>query len=141
MAWQIDAFGHTAAEARLFEEMGFEMLVVGRLNDTLKKDMDLTGDRQFIWQPRYSGRSPGGYVDGRGIFTQVLYESYNSPCYLKTSMPWSPNAVPDILLNEILSLKRFTANYVQCLYEMAKTSKTKNILVPFGDDFAFSKAE
>ena len=45
VAWQLDSFGHTAAEARLLEEMGYEMLVIGRLNDTMKEEMDQSGDR------------------------------------------------------------------------------------------------
>ena len=69
VAWQLDSFGHTAAEARLIEEMGYEMLVIARLNETMKEEMDKSGDRQFIWQPRFAGRGLGGYVDGRGIFT------------------------------------------------------------------------
>ena len=45
VAWQLDSFGHTATEARLLEEIGYEMLVIGRLNDTMKEEMDQTGDR------------------------------------------------------------------------------------------------
>jgi hypothetical protein len=45
VAWQLDSFGHTASEARLLEEMGYEMLVIGRLNETMKEEMDLTRDR------------------------------------------------------------------------------------------------
>jgi hypothetical protein len=45
VAWQLDSFGHTAAEARLMEEMGYDMLVIARLNETKKKEMDQTSDR------------------------------------------------------------------------------------------------
>jgi hypothetical protein len=45
VAWQLDSFGHTSSEARLLEEIGYEMLVIARLNDTMKEEMDKSGDR------------------------------------------------------------------------------------------------
>ncbi len=34
VAWQVDAFGHSSTFARLLEEMGYEMLVIARVNET-----------------------------------------------------------------------------------------------------------
>ena len=45
VAWQLDSFGHTSSEARLLEEIGYEMLVIARLNETMKEEMDKSGDR------------------------------------------------------------------------------------------------
>ena len=34
IAWQIDAFGHSATSSRLFEEMGYEAIFFSRMNET-----------------------------------------------------------------------------------------------------------
>ena len=51
IGWMIDSFGHSAANAELFQDFGFEALFFSRINepmrDELKKDKKMT----FVWQP------------------------------------------------------------------------------------------
>jgi hypothetical protein len=71
----MDAFGHSATSARIFEELGFEAFFFSRMNDTQKHefkqyiDENLENqestppleeyfknhDMQFLWRPVFEG--------------------------------------------------------------------------------------
>lgn len=53
IAWQLDPFGHSAANAALLAEMGLETVVFARMNEDEGKHRKLEQDMQFFWQPRF----------------------------------------------------------------------------------------
>ena len=53
IGWMIDAFGHSATNARLYSEFGFEALFMARIDD---RDRDERMEEQnhsltFLWRP------------------------------------------------------------------------------------------
>ena len=83
VAWLLDSFGHSSANARLYADMGLEALFVGRLdNRDRDKRFDHDHSLNFLWRPfsKHFGDSnqilvnafkdhycfpPGFYVDER----------------------------------------------------------------------------
>ena len=51
IGWMIDAFGHTSANAALFADMGFDALFIGRVDETLRKQMMKEKSMTFLWRP------------------------------------------------------------------------------------------
>ena len=79
IGWQIDTFGHSNANPRLFAEMGFDAWFFSRLDYQDKERRLKDKEMEFVWIP---------FQDHLGtsseIFTHVLYHHYNNPpgfCY------------------------------------------------------------
>lgn len=88
IGWQLDPFGHSAANAELFSQMGLEAMVVGRINEDDFRHRKLAKELEFVWTPRLSGRSEN---DSEGsddepaneIFTHVHTSRYTVPFEVK----------------------------------------------------------
>ena len=52
--WQIDAFGHSAINAYLFAEMGYDAMIFARVSDDLKVSLRGSQDMEFNWSPTHS---------------------------------------------------------------------------------------
>ena len=74
VGWQIDTFGHTASNARLYAEMGFESWFFARFDRSDKKQRESDQSLQFIWKP--FDKSLGEPVE---IFTHCMHDHYNYP--------------------------------------------------------------
>jgi len=54
IGWQIDPFGHSNANARLFAEMGFDAMFFARL-DYQDKDLRLQDlEMELVWRPFFN---------------------------------------------------------------------------------------
>ena len=51
IGWQLDTFGHSAGGAKLYAEMDYRALVLGRINWRQKDQMRSDKDIEFIWNP------------------------------------------------------------------------------------------
>ena len=73
IAWQIDPFGHSKEQARLFAEMGFEGLFFARIDKADKEIRKRDKSLQMWW---YGGEED---EDTSKIFTGVFDNHYSSP--------------------------------------------------------------
>lgn len=88
IGWQVDPFGHSNANARLFAEMGFDALFFGRLDYQDKNKRMNEKSMEWIWIP--NNESLGSDVN---LFTHAMYNQYQSPNGLDWDMlndydPW-----------------------------------------------------
>ena len=74
MGWQIDPFGHSSTNARLFAEMGFDAFFFARLDYQDRERREKESELEFIWIPSYST-----FGDTTHIMTHILYNGYGSP--------------------------------------------------------------
>ena len=74
IGWQIDPFGHSNTNARLFAEMGFDALFFARIDFEDKNKRMNEKTLEWVWFP--SSKSLGQDIN---IFTHTLYNSYKSP--------------------------------------------------------------
>lgn len=51
IGWQIDPFGHSNTNARLFAEMGFDAWFFARLDNDDKQRRLTDNELEFIWMP------------------------------------------------------------------------------------------
>ena len=74
IGWQIDPFGHSNANPRLFAEMGLDAWFFSRLDfqDKQKRLDDL--EMEFVWRPFWDSLGTRAQ-----IFTHVLYNHYGPP--------------------------------------------------------------
>ena len=49
IGWQLDAFGHSAANARVFAELGIEALVFARMPQDLLTEWGDYKKKDFVW--------------------------------------------------------------------------------------------
>ena len=80
VAWQIDPFGHSSLTPAIFEQMGFDYMVMNRIDEDFRvisnqEELRSTKDMEFLWRAHGLGAS-------RGVFTHVLYKHYDLPDFL-----------------------------------------------------------
>ena len=78
IAWHVDAFGHSAVNAKLFAEMGFEALFFGRDDYQDKAMRKENQSMEFLWQPTFEG-ADGATTSGDALFTHLLFNGYAPP--------------------------------------------------------------
>jgi len=51
VGWMLNTFGHSEANAALFNDFGFEVLFVTRVNSDLKDKLKKDKMMHFLWTP------------------------------------------------------------------------------------------
>ena len=74
IGWQVDPFGHSNANARMFAEMGFDALFFGRIDYQDKEKRMNDKALEWIWTP--NSESLG---EETNIFAQLMWDSYENP--------------------------------------------------------------
>jgi hypothetical protein len=74
VGWQIDSFGHSSSNARLFAEMGFDAIILNRIDFEDKLQRKNAKTLEFLWRP--SHKTLGADAE---IFAHILYDHYISP--------------------------------------------------------------
>ncbi|KAL6080566.1 Alpha-mannosidase 2 [Balamuthia mandrillaris] len=127
IAWQIDPFGHSSMTPTLASLVGFDALVINRIHFGLKERFKQTKHMEFVWQ---GSPTLGNHSE---IFTHVLHTHYSAPegfDFENVRVTLGPS-----------NLKRYADKLVSMLKGRSHAYKTNNLLVPFGDDFKFRKAD
>lgn len=125
IGWQLDPFGHSAANAALFAQMGFDAIVFARINEQDREKRRETRDLQFIWTPEFVSDAD----DQQEIFAHLLYNHYSSPYFL----PRDWNRMGQIDEGQVPEVARL---WVDLLEDELAAAKTPNIIMIWGDDFA-----
>ena len=53
VGWQIDPFGHSSTNARLFAEMGFDAFIFARVDYQDREKRLKDKEMQFVWRPEF----------------------------------------------------------------------------------------
>ena len=137
IGWQIDPFGHSNTNARLFAEMGFDAWFFAR-GDYQDKEKRLNdGQMEWVWIP--NAESLGS--DTR-IFTHWLYQHYSSPRgfdfdIVSNDTPW----IRGVRDNEDNNSQAEAQKLLAELDERAAHYLTDDVLMLMGDDFRYENAE
>jgi hypothetical protein len=136
IGWQIDPFGHSNTNARIFAEMGFDALFFARLDYQEKEKRKEDRELEWVWRP---------YSDSLGnqtqIFTHVLYNHYSSPDNLDFDVidgnmhPWINDKN-----SEDFSAETLAGVLIPQLEDRAKHYLTTDIMLLFGGDFEYMNA-
>jgi alpha-mannosidase len=58
VGWQLDPFGHSSTNARLYAEMGLDALIFARLDRIEKSKRMSNKSLEYIWQPHFDLLGP-----------------------------------------------------------------------------------
>ena len=122
-AWYIDSFGHSAGNAYLMTQFGYENIVLGRMHldylELLKKNKNI----EFYWQPFDNS------ISNKTIFTHILPRHYGFTLYQKELENKNEDFCKKAKKHLIKLLKHIKDSLIGIRH--------KNILFLFGDDYKF----
>ena len=135
IAWQIDPFGHSKEQARLFAEMGFLGVFFARIDYQDKAERRGERSLQMWWE--------GGEAadNGSTIFTGVFDEHYSNP----KGFCWDILCQDDPI-NDDPRLEEYNLDYTLNSFERYVRDHVKNyqdqghIMFTMGDDFQYQNA-
>ncbi len=96
----------------------------------------------FIWQPTFESLK-GPRNASRGLLTHLMYNTYQVPCGIPLANIWTRNRAKGMRESFMASLNledTFAESFVKCWTDMANAYPTQNVLVTWGEDFAFFDA-
>ena len=126
IGWFIDPFGHSSATSHILKQMNFDKIVLTRIDYLERKDRIENHNLEFIYDP---------FGLGQEIFTHISYHHYN-PRKILRHYPGDKK----INLNEE-ELKDVCEKFYQEMLEERAGYRTNNILLYYGEDFAFNEAD
>jgi len=135
VGWQIDPFGHSAANPRLFAEMGFDAWFFARL-DYEDKDLRLKNkEMEFIWRPFWDELGERGQ-----IFTSILFDHYYPPNGFHVDESNQDSPIVDDPSRSNYNLEEKLELFHTAVISQSKSYKTPHILIPYGGDFWYGNA-
>jgi len=126
IGWFIDPFGHSSATSHILKQMNFDKIVLTRIDYLEKKDRIDNHNLEFIYDP---------FGQGQEIFTHISYHHYN-PRKILRHFPGDKK----ITLNDE-ELKDVCEKFYEEMLEERVGYRTNNILLYYGEDFAFNEAD
>ena len=126
IGWFIDPFGHSSATSHILKQMNFDKIVLTRIDYLEKQDRINNHNLEFIYDP---------FGLGQEIFTHISYHHYN-PRKILRHYPGDKK----IILNEE-ELKDVCEKFYEEMKEERVGYRTNNILLYYGEDFAFNEAD
>ena len=135
IAWQIDPFGHSKEQARLFAEMGFEGLFFARIDKADKEIRKRDKSLQMWW---YGGEED---EDTSKIFTGVFDNHYSSPTGFNFDILAQDEPINDNPRLEEYNVDERLAEFEQFVLDHVKYYKDQeHIMFTMGDDFTYQNA-
>jgi len=138
IGWHLDPFGHSAGNAALFADMGFDAFFYSRLDIQDKEKRLKEKSMEYIWRPFDQDKSTS-----TEIFTHAMFDHYYPPpgfCWATSTCAFYDEPI-------VADKKLKTFNYkerIEEIYEwvthMKDHYRTKNLLVPLGGDFFYKNA-
>jgi lysosomal alpha-mannosidase len=143
VGWSIDPFGASRINPVINKLMGMQYHVINRVDDRLKYEFDNIPDSgvyiqdksfEFYWQ---GSQNYGQYAS---IFTHILDHHYTSPVYCHNGtctgfdFEGNPEENPPITS---LNLEERADLLVSIIRNISLSYRTRNVLIPFGNDFRF----
>ena len=135
IGWQIDPFGHSKEQARMFVEMGFEGLFFARIDFEDKNWRKANKSLQMMWE----GGEPGD--TSQTIFTGVFDNHYSHPegfCFDIICVDEPINDDPRL---EEWNVDERLKSFVDVTIEHLQYYKDQeHIMFTMGDDFTYQNA-
>ncbi|XP_059142401.1 lysosomal alpha-mannosidase-like, partial [Physella acuta] len=124
-AWHVDQFGHSREHASIFAQMGYDALVISRIDYQDLTNRKKNKDMELIWNT-----SPRNLKNRSTLFTHVTYDGYYAPAgfVLDSADSMSEVSERDALL------------FIKAVKYRAECYKSNHLLLPMGSDFGYKEA-
>ena len=135
IAWQIDPFGHSKEQARLFAEMGYKGLFFARIDYRDKEVRKADQSLQMLWE--------GGKPDDpeSTIFTGVFDKHYSNPDGFCFDIICEDEPINDDPRLEEFNVDQRMAEFESYVLDHLRYYKDQeHIMFTMGDDFQYQNA-
>eukprot|EP00039_Didymoeca_costata_P010793 m.146168 g.146168 ORF g.146168 m.146168 type:complete len:1199 (+) comp14965_c0_seq2:71-3667(+) len=146
-AWSIDPFGHSPTMAYILKRTGMEGMIIQRVHYEVKRMLAETKNLEFMWTQTWDH----GQQETDMFCSMMPFFSYDVPhtcgpdpkicCQFdfarlpggKYTCPWRvpPRAITDANVHERATM------LIDQYRKKSKLFKSKNVLIPLGDDFRY----
>jgi len=137
VGWMVDSFGHSAANARIFADLGLESVVFARWDPPDKKRRTEEQSLNFLWRP-FSTH----FGDQKQLLVSLLRNHYCWPAGFAVDERYDSDdpfiTNPKYKAFNAISKSNFLINYVQ---DWANERSETHIMVPWGCDFTYANAK
>ncbi|KAN0052802.1 hypothetical protein ACTA71_006909 [Dictyostelium dimigraforme] len=132
IGWHIDPFGHSATQARIFGQLGFDAFIIGRMDYQDIEGRLENKQMEFMWRSTQS-------TPENQVFTSVLRAMYCTPDGFNFEQGDDPiQDDPNLFDNNVESRAE---QFTEVALEYSTHYRTNNVLIPFGCDFAYLNAQ
>ncbi|KAJ8919646.1 hypothetical protein NQ315_006173, partial [Exocentrus adspersus] len=135
MGWQIDPFGHSRQMASIFAQLGFDGLLLGRIDYQDKNFRLATKSAEMVWR---GSSNLGAKSD---IFTGVMYNTYAPPKGFCFDIICTDDPIIDDKKSSDYNVDRRVDEFLAYVKNMTDGYATNNVIVTMGEDFTYQNAE
>ena len=122
-AWFVDTFGFNKVNARLMEEMGYENIVLNRINYLEKKQRIVDDRLMFTWKTKNKSK---------GIRAAILNHHYNGSDFASVNEKW----VFDDPMSGYFNLFQKHVQMIDSYHRLKQVQNTNFVFDLYGDDFS-----
>lgn len=134
MGWQIDPFGHSREMASIFAQLGFDGVLLGRI-DYQEKDYRLqTKTAEGVW------RGSQNLGEKSDIFHGVMFNVYSPPRGFCFDILCSDEPIIDDKKSADYNVNKRVDEFVKQLNKQHPYYNTNNLIVTMGGDFNYQDA-
>jgi len=135
-AWHVDPFGHSAATASLWSQIGFSGWGLNRIPYWIKDQMKANKGLEFVWR----GSKTLGQTSE--IFAHVLDSFYMSPSEMNfnDNDGWNGKYVEDDKKKPDYNVDKLADDFAKMVVQRTAWFRHKKLLIPYGNDFAHWQA-
>ena len=135
VAWHIDPFGHHAASATLFSQMGFQAFFFSRIDYQDKAVRLDQKTMEMVWRPlQYSGDNTNY------MFTHVNYYHYSPPPGFCFDDVCRDEPIKDDSTLEDYNIDVRAQKFADYFKSMSNHFRTTNLLHTLGEDFQYTNS-
>jgi len=134
VGWHIDCFGHAAAQAALFAQMGFSSFFFARIDYQDKANRLNNKDMEMLWIPQTSQGVENA------MFTHVNYMHYSNPAGFNFDVVGGDQPIMDDPKLEEYNVPQRADAFVAYFRQMQTDYRTTELMHTAGDDFHYMLA-
>jgi len=131
IGWHIDPFGHAAAQAALFAQMGFQAFFFARIDYQDKDNRLKNSAMEMMWIPQTSKGNESA------IFTVINYAGYDPPLGFEFDMYTKFDAIKHDPALQGYNLPEYADNFTAYFRQQSQSYRTTELFHTLGGDFAF----
>lgn len=135
VGWQIDPFGHSREMASIFSQLGFDGVLLGRIDYQDKIMRLLTKSAEMVW------RGSSNLGSKSDIFTGVMYNTYSPPKGFCFDIICTDEPIIDDKKSPDYNVDRRVDEFFAYVKNMSNCYATSNVIVTMGEDFNYQNAE
>ena len=129
IVWALDQFGYSMAHTYIYQQFGFNRVVVNRISNNIVNNWLNTQDLDFIWNLFGLNRTK--------ILTHMIYDYYCPPSSIRT---FCDDYIISGLDNNS-TLQNYAKNFLNDIKQEMKGYKHHHYALYFGCDFTFNVTE